>query len=332
MRLRGYRFAVTGEQLMDFRTLQYFTVVAQELNFTRAAQKLNMSQPPLSNAIKAMEDDLGVQLFIRGKRHLQLTEAGSLLLHRSNQMLSLADKTRSDLAHMENGLTGTISLGMVEGRAPYIAARWIAGFHEEYPLVRYQMWNGSSDDVLEHLARGLCDLAVIATPYDSEHLESIVIGKEPWIAIIPRDHPLAQAEGDTIPLENLADYPLIVPRRASRIEAIRKWFGGIDREPDIICEMSNYIDAIALTEQNVGISIFPQTTYTPNPHVISKMITDPAKIVQYVLVWPREQRQSSLIQEFLNYVHDFMEEDRMHSERFHVRESEFIVPEGAEIL
>ena len=65
MRLRGYRFAVTGEQLMDFRTLQYFTVVAQELNFTRAAQKLNMSQPPLSNAINAMEDDLGVQLFIR---------------------------------------------------------------------------------------------------------------------------------------------------------------------------------------------------------------------------------------------------------------------------
>lgn len=62
---------------MDFRSLKYFSVVAQELNFTRAAQKLNMSQPPLSNQIKALEDDLGVQLFIRGKRHLQLTEAGA---------------------------------------------------------------------------------------------------------------------------------------------------------------------------------------------------------------------------------------------------------------
>ena len=121
---------------MDFRSLKYFTVVAQELNFTRAAEKLNMSQPPLSNQIKSLEDDLGVQLFVRGKRHLQLTEAGSLLLHRTNQMLSLADKTRADLAHMENGLSGTISLGMVEGRAPYIAARFIAGFREEYPMVK----------------------------------------------------------------------------------------------------------------------------------------------------------------------------------------------------
>ena len=317
---------------MDFRSLKYFSVVAQELNFTRAAQKLNMSQPPLSNQIKALEDDLGVQLFIRGKRHLQLTEAGSLLLHRTNQMLSLADKTRADLAHMESGLSGTISLGMVEGRAPYIAARFISGFREEYPMVKYQMWNGSSDDVLEHLARGLSDLAVIAYPFDNEHLGSIVIGKEPWIALIPKDHPLAKEEGDYVTLDHLADYPLIVPRRSSRIEAIVKWFDGIGREPNIICEMSNYIDAVALTEQNVGISIFPQTTYTPNVHVVSKVITDPAKYVEYVLVWPKEQRLSPLIQEFLNYVSDFMEEDRIHTERFQVKESEFQIPEGAEIL
>jgi DNA-binding transcriptional LysR family regulator len=317
---------------MDFRTLHYFNVVAQELNFTRAAEKLKMSQPPLSNAIKAMEDDLGVQLFIRGKRHLQLTEAGSLLLHRSNQMLALADRTRSDLAHMESGLTGTISLGMVEGRAPYIASRWIAGFHEEYPMVQYQMWNGSSDDVLEHLDRGLSDLAVIAVPFDSEHLESIVIGKEPWIAIIPKGHPLAQAEGDSVPLATLADYPLIVPRRASRIEAIRKWFGDIGKEPDIICEMSNYIDAVALSEQNVGISIFPQTTCTANEHVVTKIITDPAKIVEYVLIWPKGTRLNSLVQEFINYVQDFMEEDRMHSEKSRMEGQEFVVPEDAGIL
>lgn len=317
---------------MDFRSLYYFTVVAQELNFTRAAEKLGMSQPPLSNAIKTLEKDLGVTLFVRGKRRLQLTEAGSLLLHRSNQMLTLADKTRNDLAHMETGLTGTISLGMVEGRAPYIASRWIKGFHEEYPLVRYQMWNGSSDDVLERLTRGLADLAVIAVPFDTEHLESIVIGEEPWIAIIPKDHELAKEEGDTVSLETLSHYPLIVPRRPSRIEAIRNWFGSIGKEPDIICEMSNYIDAVALSEQNVGISIFPQTTYTPNPHVCSKVIVEPAKKVEYVLVWPKGQRLSALIREFINYVNDFMEEDRMHSDKFRVKEREFAIPEGAEIL
>ena len=307
---------------MDFRTLQYFSEVASELNFTRAAQKLGMSQPPLSNAIKSLEQDLGVQLFIRGKRHLQLTEAGSLLLHRTNQLLTLVDQTRNDLAHMESGLVGNISLGMVEGRAPYIASRWIAGFHEEYPMVRYQMWNGSSDDVLERLQRGLCDLALIAVPFDTEHFDSILISRQPWIAIIPKDHPLAKREGSTVPLANVADYPVIVPRRASRIEAIRRWFS----------EMSNYIDAVALSEQNVGISIFPQTTYTPNQHVVCKMITDPAKIVEYALVWPKEQRKSPLVQEFINYVEDFLEEDRIHEDRFKVREEEFSVPEDAKIL
>ena len=119
-------------------------------------------------------------------------------------------------------------------------------------VVRYQMWNGSSDDVLEHLARGLSDLAVIAYPFDNEHLDSIVIGKEPWIAIIPKNHPLAVREGTTVKLSELADYPLISPRRNSRIEAIRKWFEGIGKEPNIVCEMSNYLDAVALSEQNVG--------------------------------------------------------------------------------
>ena len=317
---------------MDFRTLQYFTAVAGELNFTRAAEKLKITQPPLSNAIQALEKDLGAELFIRGKRQLQLTEAGALLLHRANQMLALAEKTRSDLSHLESGLTGTVSLGMVEGRAPYIAARWFAGFREEFPLVRYQMWNGSSDDVLEHLARGLSDLAVIAAPFDSEHFESITVGREPWIAIIPKDHPLDIPGEHTVPLSALADYPLIVPRRSSRIEAIRRWFAEIDREPDFLCEMSNYIDAVALTEQNFGIAIFPQTTYTPNPHVVTRMIVGPAKFVEYDLVWPRGGRLAPHIQEFVNYVQDFMEEDRIHQEKFKVKGDEFVIPESATAL
>lgn len=108
---------------MDLRSLKYFVVVAQELNITRAAEKLNMSQPPLSNQIKALEEELGVTLFIRGKRHLQLTEAGSLLLRRANQVLELTDKTRQELREMQDGLSGTISIGMVEGRAPFLVSR-----------------------------------------------------------------------------------------------------------------------------------------------------------------------------------------------------------------
>lgn len=314
---------------MDFRVLRYFIVVAQELNFTRAAEKLNMSQPPLSNQIKQLEEDLKVQLFIRGKRHLTLTEAGSFFYTRANQLMELAEKTRRDLAQMNNNLSGRICLGIVEGRSPYLAARWIMDFRKEFPLVRFEMKNGSSDDVLDHLQRGLVDLAVIAKPYDSEHFNAIEVDKEPWVALIPRNHPLSSLPGDTISLTLLRDEPLIIPRRDSRIEEIRQWFQTTPEdtfEPNILCEMSSYIDVVALVEQNAGIGIFPQTTYTPNPMVISKMITEPSHIAEYCLVWQKSHPLSALVQEFVDFVRDFIEDDRMHSAEYQVREKEFILP------
>lgn len=87
-----------GGLIMELRTLHYFTVVAQEMNITRAAEKLNMSQPPLSNQIKALEEELGVQLFLRGKRRLELTEEGSLLLRRAIQIQDLIIETSKSLA------------------------------------------------------------------------------------------------------------------------------------------------------------------------------------------------------------------------------------------
>ena len=293
---------------MELRTLRYFTVVARELNITRAAEKLNMSQPPLSNQIKALEEELGVQLFIRGKRHLELTEEGALLLRRAVQMQELADKTRQELASLREGMTGTIYLSMVEGRAPFLAAQWIAGFREEFPLVRYNLWNGSSDDVLDRLRKGLADLAVIAAPYDTEHLEGFPVGQEPWAAMLHPDHPLAKEPGDTIPLSSLVGEPLIVPSRKSRIESIRRWFGEIGAEPQILCEMSNYMDAAALSSQGVGVSIFPQTVGVSNGLVVSKVVTQPARQAEYILGWNKGQAPTGLTREFIHYVQDCLEE------------------------
>ena len=294
---------------MELRTLHYFTVVAQELNITRAAEKLNMSQPPLSNQIKALEEELGVQLFIRGKRRLELTEEGGLLLRRAVQIQELADKTRQEIASLREGMTGVIYLSMVEGRAPFLAARWIAGFREEFPLVRYNLWNGSSDDVLDRLHKGLADLAVIAAPYDTEHLEGFTVGREPWIAMLHPDHPLAQPIGDTIPLSSLVGEPLIVPSRKSRVDAIRRWFGEVGAEPHILCEMSNYMDAAALTSQGVGISIFPQTVDVSNGLVVSKVVIQPSRQVEYILVWNRGQPPSGLTREFIHFVQENLRND-----------------------
>jgi DNA-binding transcriptional LysR family regulator len=288
-------------------------VVARERNLTRAAEVLCMSQPPLSLQMQNLEEELGTKLFVRGKRHLTLTAEGEALLHRAGQILDLTDQTVEEIRAMGRGISGTIHLALVEGRAPYLSARWIAGFREEFPQVRYNLWNGSSDDVLERLHKGLADLAVVATPYDVEHLEGFSVGMEPWVALIPCGHPLAQLPGQEVTLAQLVGCPLIVPSRKSRVQSMRQWFGEIGAEPDIICQMSNYVDAVALTELGVGISIFPQTTDTPNRKLVSKIITQPARQAEYVLVWSKTRRPNGLAEEFIHYVQDFLESEGVNS-------------------
>jgi DNA-binding transcriptional LysR family regulator len=317
---------------MDFKTLLYFTTVADELNFTHAAQKLNMSQPPLSNQIKELEQDLGVRLFIRGKRHLQLTEAGRLFLKRARQIQSLADHAREELSTLDNDLSGSIRIGLVEGRAPFLVSRWFSGFREIYPRVRYSMKNSSTDELFDLLSAGNIDLAVIAAPYNSEEWNGIHIGKSPWTAVIPISHPLAGLSGQELPLIHLNKERLIVPARPSRQQAIERWFQSVGCEPDILCSLSNYTDLVALVEQNVGIGIFPQTTYTPNSRIVTKVITQPGKFAEYVLVWNKKQPLYGAVRIFLEYVTGFIEADLIHSDRFKTIEPEFPIPFGAELL
>lgn len=294
---------------MDLRSLNYFSVVAEELNFTRASERLNMSQPPLSNQIKALEEELGTLLFIRGGRTLQLTEAGKLLYRRAAQLLDLADRTKEEVSALSMGLSGTLCLGSVAGRAPFLAAEWIAGFQEEFPLVRYEIVNGSSDDVIDQIMRGMIEIGVIAAPYDNERLEGIPVGDEPWCAIMSEQHPLAVSGSDCLPLKMLAGQPLIVPHRRSRIDEIRDWFRLAGAEPTIVGEHSNFVDALALAQANVGISIFPQTIPQPMPGIVSRQIVEPSRRAQYLLVWKRNAALSELSQTFIDFVSDYLLEN-----------------------
>ena len=316
---------------MDLRSLHYFTVVAEELNITRAAERLNMSQPPLSSQIKGLEEELGVQLFIRGKRRLTMTEAGSLLYRRAKQLLELSEQTQLEIRSME-GLSGDLNISLVEGRAPYLLARWIAGFRSEYPHVAVHLWNGSGDEAMERLHRGLADLALVAAPYNPELLDGITVGREPWVAMMSRDHPLAEEDDAFLPLRKLIGQPLYIPNRRYRAESIRTWFAELGEEPVIAGDLSSYIDAVALAEQNAGICIYPMTTYNENALVVKKVITESARQIEYVLVWTRSTRRTELAEEFINFVQDCLEAERRGTQPYRMPEIEFLPPEDTEFL
>ena len=317
---------------MDLKTLEYFVVVAKELNISRAAEILNISQPPLSTRIRHLEEELETTLFIRKKTGLSLTPSGEVLYRRARQIIELTQHTREELLNYENALSGDLKLGTVEGRAPFLLAHYIAGFKEEFPLVTYTIRTGGSDEILDQLRHHLIDLAVIAAPFDQEQLQGVSLGKQPWVALIPRQRPLSAKEGDRISLSDLAGESLIVPERPSRVRAIEQWFEENGVSPSILCRTPNYLNAIALAEQNVGICIFPQSSYTPNPNIVTKLIDDPPKIAEYFLVWPKDEILPELPESFREFVEDFIAEDRLHTDRTLIREEEFDIPEDAKLL
>ncbi len=289
---------------MDFRTLQYFIAVAEELNFTRAAQRLDMSQPPLSNQIKALEMELGTQLFIRGKRQLALTESGRLLLRRSREIMEMADKARGEILSLGGELSGTISIGLVDGRAPYIGADIIKEFGLEFPMVKFHFWNGSSDDVIDRIYRGLLDVGIIAAPYDAEHLQGITVGRGLWSAMIPEDHELAKDKDTALPLKELSGHRIFIPERASRQESIRRWFKGIGAQPVIAGTLSNFETALAVASSGAAICVFPQSCQDTYPRIVTKVLTDPKRRAEYVLVWKADTYQRELVEEFIQFVRD----------------------------
>ena len=148
---------------MDIRSLRYFLVTAQEKNITKAAEKLFIAQPPLSRQIKLLEEELGVTLFIRGKRQLQLTEEGYYLKQQAEKIIYLLDKTENRLGSMTNSEYGTISLGATETCCVSILSDLIGQFHKLYPHIRFQLWAGDSDELQERLKNNLVDIGISAT-------------------------------------------------------------------------------------------------------------------------------------------------------------------------
>ena len=293
---------------MDIRSLQYFVTAAEELNITRAAARLHMSQPPLSAQIKSLEEELDTELFIRGRRTLQLTESGQLLYRRAKEIISLADKTRAEILSMGAGMSGTIAIGLVEGMAPDIAAGWFAGFLERYGNVRFRILDGSTDDLLEKLRSGIISLAVITSPCDNSLLHSFHVGEERMAALMSKSHPLAALDNEEIGIADLIGEKLIVPSRKATVETIYRWFRAEGSEPDIVCEMDSYLDAAALAGRQVGISIYPRTAYIPNDSLVFKEIAGKDKVMEYLFVWRKGHPLPTVEQRFIDYVREKVEE------------------------
>ncbi len=197
---------------MDLRHLRYFLAVAEELNFTRASERLGICQPPLSVQIRQLEEELGTPLFRRLARGARLTEAGELLLDEARQILDQVERTKAHVRSRGRGDTGRLNLGFAgatyfQPRVPLI----IQAFRDLYPGVLLSPEQGNTPHLIKSVHNGALDVAFVRPPTDGEGVAVELVAEEPMRIVLPTRHPLA--DDPAIPLAALArDSLILFPR------------------------------------------------------------------------------------------------------------------------
>jgi DNA-binding transcriptional LysR family regulator len=199
---------------MDLRHLQYFNAVAETLNFHRAAERLHISQPTVSSQIRDLEEELGVELFVRGGRQVRLTNIGELLLHKAKAMLAELTEFR-ELANQANeGRTGTIRVGVDMGLTDIIQSI-VAEYARLFPRVSIDYSDDFSDVLNRNLHEGEVDVGVLRPPIDSDYLISERLLEQGFVVVLPETCPLAKRK--TLSVKDLANLVLLFSRRNSCI-------------------------------------------------------------------------------------------------------------------
>lgn len=208
---------------MEIRVLRYFLEIAREGNMTRAAKYLHVSQPTLSKQMKDLETELGKKLFRRGSSSVSLTGEGMLLRKRAEDILEMVDKTADEFHALDDITGGEVRIGCAETHQIKYLARVIKKFKEEYPLFRYHLTSGNTEQVTERLDKGLFDFAVIVEPPDLSKYNYLKLPESnTWGVLMRKDSPLAQKE--RIYIEDLYGLQLICSEQSMR-EDIPRWCG-----------------------------------------------------------------------------------------------------------
>ena len=192
---------------MEIRTLRYFLAVAREENMTRAAETLHVTQPTLSKALKALEDELGKKLFTRHSFSIKLTDEGVLLRNRAEDLVSMADRIEKEFVSLDDITGGDLYFGLAESYQICYLAREIHTFKQTYPGLRYHITSGDTEQVAEKLDKGLLDYVVLAESPDVAKYESLVFPEaDVWGLVFPEDDPLAKKKA--IRVDDLTGLPL----------------------------------------------------------------------------------------------------------------------------
>ncbi len=286
---------------IELRHLRYFIAVAEELHFGHAAARLNISQPPLSQQIQILEQQIGARLLARTNRSVSLTPAGRQFLADSRQILSQVDDAVGRAARLHQGETGDLRIGFTSS-APFITAvsDTLSSFRQRYPDVHIQTREINTREQIAPLNEGNLDLGLMRNTLLPDTLAWQVILREPLLAMIHRDHPLAAKVG--VSLAELAREPFVFfdPHVGTGLyDDILGLLRRYNLTPSITQEVGEAMTIIGLVAAGLGVSILPASFRRVQLNEMRWVpILEADAVSEMWLVWAKHHEQGTAAQRF----------------------------------
>lgn len=283
---------------MELRVLRYFLATAQELNMTRAAEKLLVSQPALSRQIAELENELGVKLFIRRPRQLILTSAGQYLQEQAQEILTLATKTERNLQR-SSLISGDLTIAAGESLAMQRIMNIIGQIIKKYPTVKFHILTGDYTFAEKRLNTGTVDFAVIMGNVPLRNYSALQLPeKNHWGVLMPIDDPLAKKK--SIRAKDLVGQALINSQQADKYQIFDNWFGNYRDKINIIGTYNLYFNGALMVRNHTALMLCLDHLHAAKDPKLKFLPLSPAVSQPITVIWKRETNLSSVAQLFLD--------------------------------
>lgn len=274
---------------MELRQLRYFLVVAHELHFGRAAERLHISQPPLSTQIRALEKELGYVLFQRSTRRVSLTSVGREFRDRISEVIADLDRTVDGLFDVHAGRAGTLRVGFVSSASYQIIPEAVSAFHGIAPGIKLTLLPMTTGEQIDLLQEGGLDLGIVGSGGPTAGLRSELLITEDLVACVPHDHPLAAASEVTV--EQLSTEPMIsysYRLMPGYVSEVLELFGGTPVRPHVVQRAVHQETVLGFVAAGLGFAILPASVRAISPRGVVHVPIASRPTTSTVLLSPRD--------------------------------------------
>jgi DNA-binding transcriptional LysR family regulator len=286
--------------IMELRHLRYFIAVAEELNFSRAAERLHIAQPPLSQQIRDLETQMGVTLFDRTKRRVELTAAGQVFLEKVTQVLGQIEQAVEMAQRASRGEIGRLSLGFNSSATYSVLPTLLNAFRERCPEVILDLHEMTTQQQILHLQQQQIDAGILYLPIELEELEVISVLKEGMAIAIPASHPLATSERVSIRAFDRELFILPPARLGSGLyNQIMQFFQQTEFSPIAVQEAIQLQTSISLVAGGVGVALVPAALQNlQRSGVVYRSLVEPTPEIEIGIAWRKGDR-APILQKFI---------------------------------